>query len=479
MFETLQRPEYWGVRRWMPPLAALTASACFLFWQIQLPPRFVHLHPRQVLYVASRPVLVSFLVCLVLFVVAARLLRVHRSAWIGIAAFRWASSAVWLAPLMVLHDRQSTHTTLAAAVLVVSLVRQASWHWHEISGLAEMEPPAVPALFTLVESRSSRNGLAIAIFTAAAAQCALIAHVIRMRPAELILTCAVLGVLTWQVLSTAPVTRRVSQWLAAGRKAAATLVIGFLAVCLLLAPQLLRVSGRSAADSVLPGWLSGLPGLVQPGAPVDQPNKSARRSTPDAFLDGDYPGVIVFSEVGSHTVLVPPPPAMAHGRSGHGLPQKSWSMPFFGSYWLFREPDRRPPKNSVRLVADMARRGFYTRDRKLLNMEARQNLGFDVELASCHEVAIWIRNANRRRIWLELILLDTQAKRRSQLSLGWQEVLPPPGSTGEPVTDLVRFPVPRQGPIRHFDELLVAFHREVGWSTRSARVTLERFVFVP
>ena len=75
--------------------------------------------------------------------------------------------------------------------------------------------------------------------------------------------------------------------------------------------------------------------------------------------------------------------------------------------------------------------------------------------------------------------MDTQTKGRPRLSLGWQEAIPAPWRATEPVRESVRFPVPRRGPVRHFDELLVLFHRDVGRGTRSAKIALERFVFVP
>ena len=482
MFETLLELEHRTARQWAPPLVALTVSAWLLFWQSHFH-RLALLDPRQMLWLAGRSVLFAFLSCLLLCVLVAGLLRAREGTWIGLAALRWASSAVWLTPLVVLIYQRSPLVVVAAGVLAISLARQTRWHWQEIAGTPEPEGPVSPTPFALIEPHGWYGRFAGAVCTAAVAQGALVAHLIRARLAEVLLACGALAVLTWRALGVAPVSsRNVDPWLAAGRKMVITVAIAFLAVCFCLTTHLRRVPGEAGAVSALAGWLRALHGLMQPSQPsqpTEQAERGARKLRPDASLGDDYPGIIAFPEMASHTVLVPPPLVMANGGIGSGRLQKLRSIPFFGSYWFFREPHRRPPKNSVTMVADPVRRGFFTRDRTLLDMEAHQNLGVDVELACCREIAVWIRNADRHRVWLELILMDTQTKGRPRLSLGWQEVNPAPWSATEPVTESVRFPVPRRGPIRHFDELLVVFHRDLGRGTRSAKVALERFVFVP
>ncbi len=481
MFETLQEFEQHPLRRWAPPLAAIALATGVVISRTHLPPRFVPLDAWQIVRLAASPVLLALLTCLLPFLFVMSLARAHQRAWLGVAALRWSASAIWLAPLAVFLERQSPRVAMVAAVLVVSLVRQTRWHWWEAAASMEDEPVPPQTPFALIETRGWYRHFAGAVCISAAAQCALVAFLTGNRLSAIMFGGTALAVLTWRALDVTPLAvRSVNPWFQAARKMAVTIAIAFAAVCFCLTPQLRRDASGADIAQALDKLLQALHKLTQSGVTVEPTTRAVKHVPPAALSpDEDYAGVIIFPEAAAHTVLVPPPAAMSRATLAGGQLPRTSSVPFFGSYWLYRAPAHRPPRDSVTLAADPARRGFFTRDRRFLNMEAHQNLGVDVDLACCREIAIWIRNASRHKTWLELILINTQVKRHPRLSLGWKEVGAVPTSATEPESAVIRFPVPRRAPIRRFDEFLVLFHRDSTQTARSARISLDRFVFVP
>jgi hypothetical protein len=202
-----------------------------------------------------------------------------------------------------------------------------------------------------------------------------------------------------------------------------------------------------------------------------------------AALDGTYSGVILWPERDRTTVLVPPLPALRPSLFQKGSPAEPLSIPFYGVYWMYRKPLRRPPPNSHSTRGDPARQSFRSTDNVPLLMEARQNLGRTIDVRCCREIRVSVRNADKYpgTLALELQLLNTDPRMPVPLSLGQQPLVSTPhwgpdGDTAVPETVLFRIPgrpVPDQ-----FDELRVVFHRSNFGVGRSARVAIDRFTFV-
>ncbi len=197
----------------------------------------------------------------------------------------------------------------------------------------------------------------------------------------------------------------------------------------------------------------------------------AGSSDPTGFLNGTYKGVILLPEPAPHAVLVAPLPFLRHDlfteRRSNPL-----SVPFFGAYWLFRWPQSRPPPDSYVIRGSPLKSVFRSSDRIPLSMEAHQNFGTLIDLSCCSQIQIAISSAELdfRSIALELILTNTTLPGRPSQSLGSVMITPSQA--------ILSFDVPGLfSRLSRFDEATILFHR--GIRLESARVAIDRFIFVP
>ncbi len=199
---------------------------------------------------------------------------------------------------------------------------------------------------------------------------------------------------------------------------------------------------------------------------------------------GEFTGVILIPEVQKHVTLVPPLPALPSDvfKKPDDNPL---SIPFYGVYWFFRPPDRRPPSNSVTVRGTPEDFRFRSIGRVPLKMEAHQNLGRLFNLSCCSRIQVAIHNAENGpeigRVELgrvELIVANSS----DPLERGGV----PPESLGTQPVDgsehqTLSFAVRSNSGLQQFDELTVRISR--GWifsgNDRSARISVERFVLVP
>jgi hypothetical protein len=251
--------------------------------------------------------------------------------------------------------------------------------------------------------------------------------------------------------------------------------------------------GRRASVPVALAILFTLAGLMQyvgggAGGEVAESGRSARMrdpaSKPVALLHGTYKGVILLPEPAPHPVLVPPKPRVKRDLFAEKRTEPV-SIPFFGVYWMFRWPQSLPPPDSYVVKGSPLTSVFRSSDRFPLSEEARQNFGTPIDLSCCSKIQLAIRSADvhSRFITLELILRDTTVAGGPSQTLGLQTVGSVfEGGVGEhaaPVETMLSFEVPRGSKIREFDEATIRFQVRGPFATASARVAIDRFVFVP
>jgi hypothetical protein len=219
-----------------------------------------------------------------------------------------------------------------------------------------------------------------------------------------------------------------------------------------------------------------------PAAPSNNPPANNGGSTA-ADNSGDHTGVILLPEQQQHTTLVPPLPSMPSDLfdSKH---QNPVSIPFYGAYWFFKLPDRKPPANSYRTHGTPTEMTFYAPDSRPLIMEAHQNLGKLINLSCCREIRIEIQNADRYpgTVSIELVLVNNREGQQGEVSLGSAPVTSVPDQTADPsvpMKETLTFPIPSRTAIRQFDELMIRFPRLKNRINRSAKIAIERFVLVP
>jgi len=194
--------------------------------------------------------------------------------------------------------------------------------------------------------------------------------------------------------------------------------------------------------------------------------------------DNVFPGVILFPEVQRHAVLVPPLPSIHRdpfAGSRHPL-----SIPFFGSYWIYKTPDRTIPKTAITMRGDPDAKTFRSTDSRPMVMEAHQNLGTFLYTACCRAIEISIRNRDRYpgSVSIALSLVNSELPGRPALSLGAMAVESTPGPT-KAMLETLTYPLPAKPVLNRFDEFVIRYSMTPIRRDRSAGIAIERFVLVP
>ena len=169
--------------------------------------------------------------------------------------------------------------------------------------------------------------------------------------------------------------------------------------------------------------------------------------------------------------------------------QAPLSIPFAGQYWLYKPPSTRPPEKSLTRRGTPLDLGFRTTYHRAMIMEAYHRFDEPISLRCCSSIRLAISNADPYfgTVRLELILLDTRAKGRPFLSLDKAPVVSAPlhtappwrGGRTLPAPETLEFPVPAGSRLREFDEIKVVFHRDRIRLDHSAKIAIERIIFVP
>jgi hypothetical protein len=334
-----------------------------------------------------------------------------------------AATAIWLALVALLVAQGSNWVYPASMVAGWQIAKM----WHRRLAPAGRNP-AVPRLDMLVAAFCVQGGVVVAVL------------------GRLAVSAALLGIgsalVAWASGNGIPRARRK--------------LLNFVLAMAFTVTALMRGS-RSVSGEMTRG--------AQPGAAHDE--KPAARAA--ELLGGTYTGVILLTEPAPHTLLVPPLPSMTPSLFAQKRTEPL-SIPFFGVYWMFRWPQRRPPQDAYTAYESPLTSVFRSSNRSPLSMEAHQNFGTLIDLRCCSKIQLALRSADQEAT-LDLVLTNTTVPGKPALSLG-RETIP---AAALPI--LATFPVPIHPTIQQFDEATIVFNRV--YAIESARVAIDRFVFVP
>jgi hypothetical protein len=196
-----------------------------------------------------------------------------------------------------------------------------------------------------------------------------------------------------------------------------------------------------------------------------------------------YRGVILFEEKHRKGVVVPPVQRRNPLGQTQSKPQPL-SIPFDGVYWFFQPPEREPANGSLRQRGSPEKLSFRSTDERALIMEARQNFGRLIDINCCSEIQITVTNGEPypRSVALELSLANTTLTGSPSWSLGTAKVTPQPVSWLQRASERVEiltYKIPALPEIRQFDEAVIIFNRSEHTASRSARIAINQFVFLP
>src|SRR5579859_320008 len=486
--ETAPRP----ITYWAPPLAALLASAGMAFFACPVPPAH-SLSWSGLFWAAAAYVSSVFLagpaVTLALYAILRRRTELDIRD-----ALRMAAAAIWFAPLAIFLSEMSMWAIIAAVVLVASVTRLLRRYYDEMPGGSEPESlDAAPSGEVLdFLACPAPRGLPLPTLCASAfAQAGGLAGLTGYALAAAALVTVGTAVVSWrgmrdwgrQRFSPTQSVLRVMLMVAL----AAAFTAGGLMRYLTVHRGFDWGGAQHSQNRLVKAASSVLSALFRPpetGRVNLRPASEARGDSTAIVLGAVHPGVILWPEIRDRSIVVPPLPTMGHGLfpRRHANPL---SVPFFGVYWFFKAPDKRPPEGSLRARGNPAAHTFFTTDHMPLSMEANQNFGTMIELSCCSRIEVAISNADRYpgSVSLELILINTTLLSRPTQSLGSVEVksIPRwrPNDDDMPLPETLVFAVPANISLPTFDEAKMRFHLDAVRAETAAKIAIERFVFVP
>ena len=219
--------------------------------------------------------------------------------------------------------------------------------------------------------------------------------------------------------------------------------------------------------------------------PITDPLQAGKRklrgtaSNAEVKIAGlSHQGILLWPEPKKDVTLVPP------------LPNKSWlafgkdhrdplEIPFFGVYWFFRPPLRRPPPDSITMEGTPAVHSFTNNDLWPLHQEAHQNLQRSFDVSCCGHIQVVLTNVDVQAslIAVELRIADSLRPGVVPVSLGMLTMKS--RSDGEnSVSETIDFKVP-ETKLSSFDELTVRFILSPPREHDSAKVSVEKFRLIP
>jgi hypothetical protein len=149
---------------------------------------------------------------------------------------------------------------------------------------------------------------------------------------------------------------------------------------------------------------------------------------------------------------------------------------------MYRWPFSRPPSNARTFRGKPSAMFFKTTDRARLQMEARQRLDRPIHFRCCRGLSVAILNADVHpgTVVMEVMLADSREP-GIQASLGTARLQSVPDLRQDrpaPVPETVDYRFPTSARLEAFDEIRVTFHRTLNRIDQSARVSIERFLFL-
>lgn len=251
-----------------------------------------------------------------------------------------------------------------------------------------------------------------------------------------------------------------------------------------------RILRRRSALALVTGALAALMLIAMfgepplyPGMPGLDRGDSGRqgRVLADKDLVGSF--VLKSEDLRKAILLAPPPPRVTTllSRGRHEM-----HIPFTGEYWFYPWPRRSPGRDAVAQWGSPLGWVFTNMERSPIEMRARQSFAMPVPLECCRMIAITVSvmPAETDTVSVEATLLRHDEKRRAKrANLGKIHLTPAAlrgiADTGEPVTETLRFAVPKNLPISAFDTIDVQFDLHAPRTHRSAKAEVEAFTFLP
>jgi hypothetical protein len=212
--------------------------------------------------------------------------------------------------------------------------------------------------------------------------------------------------------------------------------------------------------------------------PLHAPRTNARAQTDES---SGYYGIVLYPPPVKKQIVAPPSRSDSFA-SGSAKPV---TIPFDGPYWYFKFPSRRPDPRAHIAHGKATDVNVRSTDLEPLTMQAHQNLGLPISLASYREIDVAITNADTRpgAMSLALALTDTATpgkptKPIGQLTIPSSQADPMPYNR-PPVTEVLRFPIPGSTGLEQFNQITIDFLLSPRHARAAAKVSINSFQLIP
>ena len=368
-----------------------------------------------------------------------------------------SASGVWFAPATILLTASSPIYLAAALALVISATRLLYSQWR-----LEAPAPAIPPASGVLTAGGLASGFwprnpGMALSAGLSVQAGLSAWLLGASGIAAALFSMAVAILT--VLATS--SGLVKEERPSMPQSAFALVLTILLAAGMMVTGLGHGQSGDEAGSGIPK-----------GATNKELTKPANYNLAKG---GDFPGVILRPEKRAVPLLVEPIPS--HNQFAKRTPDRPFSIPFDGEYWMYRWPFPRPPAGSYIYHGSPTDVSYKTVDDVPLRMDAHQMLDGEIDLSCCSAIEIEILNADPRvgTVAVELLLADRGGR---PVSLGERPVISRPDLTRKPVKPVLE--TLHYGAVAgNFDEIKVSFVRMRMRAGRSARIAINRFLLIP
>lgn len=427
----------------------------------------------QVRNLAAAYVLVTAALGWAVAYAASRCLRASEQSQAKLVAQLTAAAGVWWAPFAILGRDNSEWSLFVAVILFASITRL----FDAVAVSDDMPASAIHDLITSPPVASNPVPIHVGAVLLVEASAVAVAAGHTVLASTLLGTATAVWVRRYDIARGEAFRRRVFSARVTRRISAASLL-----TVIALLPHLFVGHGAAGGNDwsvlrafkVLLGYVPGHPGT----AIAARPRIQGQDGDNTGVIPGPvFPGVVLYREA-RVTQLIAPPTSVESGTFGEGRAEP-FVIPFRGVYWILRRPDVPPPKTSLVMRGNPAKRTFTSNDYQPLWMEAHDNLGTPIDVRCCSAVKLELSDNDARSndVRVELVLENTRAKGR-WMSLG---TLPLATGTGEsrPADRALTFALPRHTRIDEFNRLTVRFDLHGSHSYRSARIAIENFVLIP
>jgi hypothetical protein len=316
----------------------------------------------------------------------------------------------------------------------------------------------------------SHSGIWLALAIAAGLEGAAIPFVAGWLVAAGLLLAAAIFALLWQRASASSREAQARQNDRAPAKLALAFLLAVLVSTIALIPKL---SG---------GWPgSGNHGLSGKNGRGREAS-AARGQVRNVAAGSGYKGIILWTVPKKKEIVAPAPLSLLPAA---GSSRRPVVIPFDGPYWYFQVPHRSPGRNAHIVHGDPTGANIRSTSLLPLIMEAHQSLGSSIDLASCRELEVDIRNGDNipGNILLGVTLTDSRRPGKPSMLLGERAVTS--SQLGHftvkaaPVDEALRYAIPLLRPIGKFDEITVDYVPAPDRAIIGAKIAIQQFVLVP